>query len=273
MADWGGIISGALQGGAKAVGNLAQGYIEDERRLDYAKQISDMEMEKQRRLEEFRTQNRYEDDVRRSDVNGQLYKNNMQAKRDETDLQTEAQKTRDQNRVNIAAEDERNFGKDPERVNSVKKRAQAQHIAGPGDVLQQYRLEQERKIGALRGELAKTTDPTVRDRIQSQIADLTGNSKSRKDLLDQISRLKQGESQALSRLGELEKLPEGERSPGAIEQARAAATEYRSTIQAMMKEAGLPVEPMVPRPAGKPSGVDLRQFDANPSKRGATSGF
>lgn len=266
MADWGGIISGALQGGAKAVGNLAQGYIEDERRLDYAKQISDMEMEKQRRLEEFRTQNRYEDDVRRSDVNGQLYKNNMQAKRDETDLQTEAQKTRDQNRTRIAADDQIAFGQSAERQAGVRAEARARHIAGPGEALAAEQLRQLKTINNLRVKLSSTTDPDQREAIQSQIADMTGNTKSQKDLTLAMASLTKAKSDALR------VLKDPDSTDQAKEEAQSALADLDLTISFTKRQLGIKDNPAAPKP-GKPSGVDLRQFDANPSKRGATSGF
>lgn len=50
MADWGGIIAGALGGGAGAVQGMAQGYIEDERRADTAKLLADVDEQKQKRV-------------------------------------------------------------------------------------------------------------------------------------------------------------------------------------------------------------------------------
>lgn len=51
--NWGGIIAGAIGGGARAAGQMAEGQIEDKRKLDMAKQLSDLDEMRQRRIAEF----------------------------------------------------------------------------------------------------------------------------------------------------------------------------------------------------------------------------
>lgn len=52
MADFGGIVASALQGGAEVVGRQAQDALADQRKLDITKQISQMDEEKQMRIAE-----------------------------------------------------------------------------------------------------------------------------------------------------------------------------------------------------------------------------
>lgn len=49
-----GLIAGAFKGLADAAGGLAQGYIEDERKLNYQQQLSAMEEQRQMRIEQYR---------------------------------------------------------------------------------------------------------------------------------------------------------------------------------------------------------------------------
>lgn len=51
--NWGGMLAGGIAGGAQAADQIATGQIEKQAKLDYAKQISDMEIEKQRRIDEY----------------------------------------------------------------------------------------------------------------------------------------------------------------------------------------------------------------------------
>lgn len=58
MTMFGGMLAGAIGGGAQAADQIATSEIEKQQRLDYAKQISQMEEEKARRLAEFQEQQR-----------------------------------------------------------------------------------------------------------------------------------------------------------------------------------------------------------------------
>ena len=77
-----GLLAGALGSGigqaAGGVAEIAKGYIDDERKVDLQRQFADIEMEKQNRLDELKTDRKYKDDVRRTDPNGDLVANELQ---------------------------------------------------------------------------------------------------------------------------------------------------------------------------------------------------
>lgn len=60
MSGWG-ILAAGLAGGARAVGGIAEGKIDQERRLESAQAIADIEEQKQKRIAEWRRQNARDD--------------------------------------------------------------------------------------------------------------------------------------------------------------------------------------------------------------------
>ena len=77
-----GLLAGALGTGigqaAGAAADMAKGYIDDERKVDLQRQFADIELEKQNRLDEMKTDRKYKDDVRRTDPTGELVNNELQ---------------------------------------------------------------------------------------------------------------------------------------------------------------------------------------------------
>lgn len=76
-----GLLMGALGTGlgqaAGATADLAKGYLDDERKVDLQRQFADIELEKQNRLDEAKTERKYKDDVRRTDPTGELVANEL----------------------------------------------------------------------------------------------------------------------------------------------------------------------------------------------------
>ena len=76
-----GLLAGALGTGigqaAGGVAEIAKGYIDDERKVDLQRQFADIEMEKQNRLDESKTERKYQDDLRRKDPTGDMVKNEL----------------------------------------------------------------------------------------------------------------------------------------------------------------------------------------------------
>lgn len=76
-----GLLAGALGTGigqaAGAAADMAKGYIDDERKVDLQRQFADIELEKQNRLDEMKTDRKYKDDLRRKDPTGDMVKNEL----------------------------------------------------------------------------------------------------------------------------------------------------------------------------------------------------
>ena len=80
-----GILAGALGRGigqaAEATAHLAKDYIDDERKVNVYKEMSDVDVMKQDRIDELKTNRKYDDDIRRSDPTGSLATNERDNKK------------------------------------------------------------------------------------------------------------------------------------------------------------------------------------------------
>lgn len=199
--NFAGILGNAIRGGAAVVGQQAQGYIEDQRKVDVAQQLSQMEEEKAMRLAEAQADLQRKNDLIMNDPTGQ-----HQTFR-QTNLKTELQ-TRGDSAVDVAGREAqartkveqdavRAYATDPTLTQGVRKKALAAHITGPQEELARLQLTQAKQVADLRTRLSATTDPTEREALQAKIADLSGASRSDKDMIAAFSTLTRSKQDAL----------------------------------------------------------------------------
>lgn len=254
--DFGGLIAGALKGGADAYGQVAKTEYESGKKLDLAKQMSDMEEQKQLRIDEI-TRNRNLADVprmaqakadaapieARGAVAGRvatataLKDSNVPAleagvkldaynaeaplragQRAEKVLDVTAETTARGN-AETGVITARNS--DPEYIKGVKAFTAASHFFGPQDALATEQLKKLQQVSGLQATLAKTTDPDAREQLIQQIGDLTGSTKSQNELRTAYVQTEKAKATAFKTLSD----------PMATEEARSQAEDSLTALE------------------------------------------
>lgn len=135
-------IAAGVGGAAEASQGIVRGYIDDERKVGVAKQLADIDEEKQMRIEEARRNAKYDDDVRRSNPDGDLALNERQNKR--------LDKTQE---LDIDREETIRRGNDKGYLGSIRNQAQAKHIESADSVASAETKREELKLKRQRGQL------------------------------------------------------------------------------------------------------------------------
>lgn len=206
-----GIIAGAMGGAAQGVADQSQGYIDVQNKSDLAKQLSDIEEQRQLRIAQANSQLR-RDDTMWDATNEPL--NQARLANRKADLGAQADAHLDEVQRGIPIEQQRQaalapgeidkanqiaygaakahaqaqadvmkqYATDPAMRAGLQAYTQASHYFSPSDALAQEQLKERVVINGLQTKLANTTDPAERDRLQTQIGDLSGNTKSTKEL-------------------------------------------------------------------------------------------
>lgn len=178
-----GLLAGALGTGlgqaAGAAADMAKGYIDDERKVDLQRQFADIDVEKQRRIDENKQDSKYKDDVRRTDPNGELVANELK----NSNLKARQDATNKVDQVNA-----------PGYLQSITKEDMAKSSGdrsvkgmAPGETASDRDLrnaqadaariknDNDREVAALRKEAAKPdTTPERKQQIKDTIEILTG---------------------------------------------------------------------------------------------------
>lgn len=279
MADWGGIISGALQGGAQAVGTIAQGAIEDERRVNVAQQLSQMDEEKQKRISEYNQDLAYKGKLRETDRNGDLYKNQLGAKQDESDIQVAAHRQQVKNNADVAAEDQRAFGTDKARQAGVRAEANAKetdsmraaHQASAAQAsVMTSKLRQEvgrtRDIYAVQDQLAAMApDDPGRGDVEQKLSVLMGTNKSKQDLYRDSSAIQA----ANAKLQTLLNGPDRPTDPDEVERIKSDIEMNRATIARLDRLTGGAGRVDKPRDYEVPTAASIDKLRSSPDLRAA----
>lgn len=169
-----GIVAGALGAGiGKAAGrasDIAQGYIDDGRKLDLQTELTKLDEEKQLRIDEIKRMRDRNDIVPNAMAKAEAAPIIAQGDAVAAPIKAEGDAKAQVVKTNT-----------PGYLDSVKSDARAKYIESSGSIaaanLANFDLDSKRTITNLQKELSNTTDPTLRSQITQKIRDLTPNSR------------------------------------------------------------------------------------------------
>lgn len=276
--DFGGLISGALRGGADALGTVAKTEYESGKKLDLAKQMSDMEEQKQLRIDEITRGRNIADVGRLAQANADAAP--IKAKGDVAARLATANAVKDSGLPAIEAGIEEQAydakgglrGKqradkaldttsevtargnaetgvitarnsDPVYIKGVKAFTAASHFFGPQDQLATEQLKKLQQVSGLQSQLAATTDPDAREQLIQKLGDLQGSTKSQNELRTAYVQTEKAKAAALKTLSD----------PMATEEAKSQAEESLTALEqlgAQLKKQ-LNIKPKADAPAAQ----------------------
>lgn len=236
MADWGGIIAGALGGAAQGVGNLAAGAIEDERKLSVQQQIAKMQEEAAIRAEQ-RAAQAYKDRKKfdlSPEVTAGLVAQETAVGKVRVD-QAVDQATRI---GRVQTDEELRRAQDPAYLAAQRALARARHVESSAALEQAAlaRLQRENleKASRLRDKLAAARAAGNEDEVESLRQQITDLAYSGKDTAGAYRTY----SSAMTRLSELEaKLSAAE--PAEAARIRQDIEEQRAVLRTAAKDLGV----------------------------------
>lgn len=252
MSGWG-ILAAGLAGGARAVGGIAEGKIDQERRLESAQAIADIEEQKQKRIAEYQQQMRRADQTYNTTGQGfdelsaakaadarQSAALALEGKRNEATDQRliDAQRSKARGDAEAAHETANamlladasnpalrkaqwdaamNDPRTKAAYNASMASAGASAASARFDALRYAQLKEVGGVASnvrlLQDKLSKTQDPTERDSIQQQISDLGFAGKDPGKFLSVAERAQDNVAAALRAMND----------PAATDESRAAA--------------------------------------------------
>lgn len=264
-----GLIGAALKGASEGYATYAKGELENQQKLDYAKQILEMQEEKDRRVAEFtadlgvRTKKREIAEVDplkiASDVNRTKQVGGAETEvltdrtgkvgAAETDVLTNRETALRPGKIQTAEDtalaqgraERTNMGayaNDPNARKGARAKAQDQHVESSGSVAQanlaNYQLTQLRAVSDLKMQLSKLgKDDPKRDEIKQQIDDLTLGT-SAKSLSDVVTSAEAYRKMADNLRRDADKITDNEAERKTMLQR---ATEYETQADVILRGA------------------------------------
>lgn len=266
--NWGGILAGAIGGGAQAVQQQAQGYIDDERKLNVAAELSRMEEEKANRLADANIARTEASDLRLNDPTSPHQQYRLTNKKAELQATSESDIARDRaivaGRLKAEREDVVAKGGDKAYLDATKKIKMANVVPPQMSPLESYNLNKIKKIDGLRDKMAAlAADDPQRDTILQQINDLSGTTPKDKNALLMTMAKYDSMEKGLAEAKATALTPEDKVS------IDTQIAEIRFTKELIKQQLGYPKSAPAAKPAG--SKVDPAMFDPSARKTPAPS--